>query len=75
MTDTPTESRTVRMDWSPNGIESHDGDKECNHKSGCKEQAEWSIKLVNSHGQNGLIRACDDHVEDIWGYHPEASDD
>lgn len=58
-------------DFSPNAIEEHSGDKECNHNSGCHKNADWDVYLINGHGQSGLIRACDEHVEDIYGYHPE----
>lgn len=56
--------------FSPNGISESDGDYECN-SGGCRSAADWDIELIDRHGQQGLVRACDDHVADVWGYHPE----
>lgn len=55
--------------FSPNGIEQHTGDKECN-QDGCRNTADWDIALIDRHGCNGLTRCCDEHVVDVWGYHP-----
>jgi len=60
--------------WSVNGIGEYGGEHECNHSSGCHNAAEWEIKLIDRHGCLGLRRACDDHVEDMYGYHPVEDD-
>lgn len=58
--------------FSPNAIKEHDskGDYECN-SGGCRDEPDWDIELIDRHGVKGLVRACDDHVENFWGYHPE----
>lgn len=58
--------------FSPNAIKEHEGggNYECN-VGACREKPEWDIELIDRHGVQGLVRACDEHVENFWGYHPE----
>lgn len=72
MTDGGTDTGGTER-WSPNRIEHHKGDKECNY-GGCRLRADWDIELINRHANLGLVRACGDHVAEYWGYHPDESD-
>lgn len=57
--------------FSPNDVKKYDGEKQCNHRSGCSKIADWEVILIDRHGCNGLVRSCDEHIEEFWGYHPD----
>lgn len=65
-------SDTEQSVWTPHSCEPHQGEKECNY-DGCHAGADWDVELLGEgprQGQKGLVRVCDGHVAEYWGYHP-----
>lgn len=57
---------------APNACEPYAGDLHCEAEDGeCGEIAEWRVQFHTGGCERFWRFACDNHVADFWGYHPE----